>query len=542
LQGLCYVDTLVTLTIQPGTVIRGDNATLNSSLVIRRGGNLLAEGTACSPIVFTSSKAVGQRALGDWGGIIILGRAKHNLGTQNLIEGTLASELSNYHGGTDDDDTSGVLKYVRIEYGGFVFASNNEINGLTMGSVGRGTTIDYVQCSFINDDAFEWFGGTVNARHLVAYKCLDDDFDTDNGFSGTVQYALGIKDPTVADNPNAPVNSTSEGFESDNDNPGTNEARQPKTSAKFYNVTQIGAFRCGSNAAASGIVPTAPTFGFRRGARIRRNSDLKIYNSILMNNWRGLFIDGALALANTDQDSLRFRNNIIAGDFTTTWTGATYGGTKSLAAEDANTRTRLTNVIYGNDSINTCSLLADAWNANPALADFRPNTAGDGALATSNLQAVTDLTPSIDIDNNLFTPVQGLDFIVNLFENGGGSTSGTIEVVITKPLGWDITVPGLTLSGSNQSGTSGSSNVFGGTANFNGNFLFREDANNVYITSKPGVVLGVFGSSAIGLRATRKAGTSTGTNQNLVVTISTGSGGDQSDPNNNAVLGLSTSN
>lgn len=531
LQGVVYVDSTATLTIQPGTVIRGDNATANSSLLVQRGGKLIAEGTVCNPIVFTSNKAVGARAPGDWGGIIVLGRAKHNLGQQNLIEGLSAANPRNFHGGTDDNDNSGILKYVRIEYGGFVFAANNEINGLTLGSVGRGTEIDYVQTSFINDDAFEWFGGTVNAKHLVAYRCLDDDFDTDNGYSGTVQYALGIKDPAIADNPSV---STSEGWESDNDASGTNQALSPKTSGSFYNVTQIGAFRCASNADATGVQPSAN--GFRRGARIRRNSDLKIYNSILMNNWRGLFIDGALALANADQDSLVFRNNIIAGDFTSTWT-TPYNATKSLAAEDAGTRTRLLNSVYGNDSVNTCSLLTNAWNF--LAPDYRPNTGGAGGIITdpTNLLTATDLTPLVEIDGGLFTANQSTDFLVDVLENGGGASNGIIIIIISLPSGWNITVPGLTLTATNQSGTNGTSNVSAGTANANGSWNFRTDGASVIATSKAGVVLPKGGFTQIGFTATRKATTSNGTNQSIVVNVS--GGGDNSPVNNATVTGLS---
>ena len=275
LSGLVYVDTLVTLTIMPGTVIRGDETVANSSLVIRRGAKINAEGTVCNPIVFTSNRPVGSRGLADWGGVILLGRATDNQGTQVLIEGTSAADPSNYHGGTDDNDNSGIMKYVRIEFGGYVFAPNNEINGLTFGSVGAGTTIDYVQTSFINDDAFEWFGGSVNCKHLVAYRCLDDDFDTDYGFHGTVQYALGVRDPAISDNPAV---STSEGFESDNDPIGTNEGLTPKTSARFYNVTDIGAFRCASLTNGSGVTPSA--IGFRRGARPRRNTEIKIVSTV----------------------------------------------------------------------------------------------------------------------------------------------------------------------------------------------------------------------------------------------------------------------
>jgi hypothetical protein len=532
LQGLVYIDSLVTLTIEPGVIIRGDNNTANSSLIVRRGAKLMAEGTPCAPIVFTSSKAAGSRAVGDWGGVIMLGRAINNQGQNVLIEGLSAANSANYHGGTDNSDNSGVLKYVRIEYGGFVFSSNNEINGLTMGSVGSGTTIDYVQVSFTNDDAFEWFGGSVSARHLVAYRNLDDDFDTDFGWSGTVQYALAVRDPNIADNPAV---STSEGFESDNDPAGTNQAIQPKTNGSFYNVTHIGPFRCASNTAGTGVQPGVT--GFQRALRLRRNTDLKVFNSIFMNHWRGVHFDGALAQANVDQDSLRFRNNIIAGDFSSTWTAPYNSPNKSVAAFDAASRTRLFNTAYQNDSLNTCALLVNAWSFTNA--DYRPNVAGDGAIATdpTNLNAGTDLTPFGDIESNLFSASQSRDFIMYIAENGGGASSGVIELTIAKPSGWDITVPGITLSGTDQSGVNGTSNIFGPQPNNNGDWVFRQDANNVYATSKPGVVIPKSGSIAVGFTAVRKAGTSAGTNQNLSASVS--GGGDNSASNNGTTVGLS---
>ena len=532
LQGVVYVDSLVTLTIQPGTVIRGDFNTANSSLLVQRGGKLIAEGTACNPIVFTSNRAAGQRTQGDWGGVLLLGRAKHNLGTNILIEGLSAANPRNYHGGTDDNDNSGSMKYVRIEFPGFVFSPNNEINGLTFGSVGRGTSIEYIQVSFSNDDSFEWFGGAVNCKHLVAYRGLDDDFDTDNGFSGTVQYGLGVRDPAISDNPSV---STSEGFESDNEANGdvTNPGFYPKTSASFYNITQIGAFRCASNTSGTGVAPSA--IGFQRGARLRRNTDLKILNSILMNNWKGLRLDGVLAQGNVDQDSLLFRNNIIAGDFTSTW-AAPYGSpSKSVAAEDAATRTRLFNSNYGNDSINTCSLLTNAWDfINP---DYRPNIGGAGALVTdpTNLQAGTDLAPLVEIDGNLFSANETKEFLVDILENGGGVSSGIMTITIQKPSGWNITVPGITLTGTPQSGVNGTNG--GGTPYTNGSWNFYDDGVNVVAVSKAGVILPKGGFAQLGFLATRKGTTSAGTNQTLVVTVSGGS--DNSPGNNLAAQGFS---
>lgn len=541
LQGIVYVDSLVTLTIEPGTVIRGQfNTALgegtNASLLVQRGAKLIAEGTVCNPIVFTSDRPAGLRARQDWGGVLILGKARHNLGINNLIEGLSNASSRNFHGGTDDNDNSGVLKYVRIEYGGFIFSANNEINGLTMGSVGRGTEINYVQVSNNADDGFEWFGGSVNAKHLISYRNVDDDFDSDNGFSGTVQYGLIVRDPALADVSN------SEGLESDNSASGL-DGPLPKTSGKFYNVTQIGGFRCASNTNGTGVQPT--NANFRRGARLRRNTDLKVVNSIFIGNWRGLFLDGSLALGNVDQDSLLFRNNIMAGDFTSVWTGV-YAATPaenptgtSVIAENPATRTRFLNADYGNDSLNTCSLLTNVWgnvNSGTYNPDFRPNTAGAGAVVIdpTNLNSGADLGPIVEIDGSLFTANQATDFLVDVLENGAGSTNGAIVISIAKPSGWNITVPGLTLTATNQSGANTTSNTSGGTVNSNGNWNFRDDGTNVIATSKPGVIIPKSGFVQIGFIATRKGTTSAGTNQSLGVTVS--GGGDTTPANNGAIV------
>jgi hypothetical protein len=514
LQGLVYVDSLATLTIEPGTVIRGDETVANSSLVVQRGGKLIANGTPCNPIVFTSNKAAGARAKADWGGIILLGRAPHNLGTQNAIEGISQIPTPNlrvFHGGTLPADNSGTLKYVRIEYGGFVFAANNEINGLTMGSVGSGTTIDYVQASFINDDAFEWFGGTVNASHLVAYRCLDDDFDTDNGYSGLVQFGLSVKDPSISD---VVAISTSEGFESDNNAAGDNAL--PRTSASFYNITQVGAFRCSSNGGPL-VQPSAPAF--RRGARIRRRSGLKIYNSILMNNYIGLEIDANTLATNAQV----FQNNIIAMDTTVAWVSpylppatATFADGKARINFDVATNNYFNTAALTNARLNTpCDILANAWDfVNP---DYRPNsTAGSngGSLAG------TDLSTGYEVANPLFGVGGCSDLLLDIVENGIGNSNGTISIIIPLAgLGWDVTVPGLTLSATPQLGTNGSNGLGSYT---NSNWFFSLQGGNIIITSKVGYSIAVSDFAQLGLVACRKAGTPTGTNQNLSASLSGG--------------------
>jgi hypothetical protein len=519
LQGTVFVDSLVTLTIEPGTVILGDALSAVSALVVQRGAQIIANGTPCNPIVFTSSKAAGSRVRGDWGGVVIEGRAPNNLGTNVPIEGIGTTNPRGRHGGTIPNDNSGSFTYVRIEYAGYVIAANNEMNSLTLGSVGSGTSIHHVQTSFGLDDAFEWFGGTVNCAHLVSYRTLDDDFDTDNGYNGLVQFALAVKDPAVADDP---AQSTSEGFESDNN--GTSPfTLLPKTAAKFYNITQIGAFRCSGNSG-SIVQPTAN--GFRRGARLRRNTELQIHNSILMNNWRGLIMD-ADVLAN---GQAAFKNNVIAMDYAATYTGTTYTNA-AVAAENAATNTYLTNPANSNNVISTpCDVLVNAWSfTNP---DYRPNATGAGAAL-----AGADLTPGIQIETSLFTANQTAELVVDIFENNAGNSNGTITVTIPVPSGFTIAVPGITtLTSTPTSGTNGTATNLGAPYN-NGDWNFSLSGGFVTATSKPGISITLANASSLGFTIKRNSSTPSGTNSTLVATVS--GGADSTLDNNSANNSLS---
>lgn len=307
LKGYVYVTDGATLTIEPGTIIKGDKAT-KATLVITRGSKISAIGTVDKPIVFTSGVAAGARREGDWGGLILLGKAKHNKGDNNRIEGgltpTAGGDENKYirFGGTDDADNSGTLKYVRVEYAGIPFSVDNEINGITFGAVGSGTTVDYVQVYRSGDDAFEWFGGSVNAKHLIATGTWDDDFDTDNGFSGKIQFALAQRFPLVADQ------SGSNGFESDNDPNGTNDV--PQTSAIFSNVTVVGPL-ASANTKINGF--------FQHAAQIRRNSAISTFNSIFTGFPDGIYIDdttvatAGATTTNYTAGRLSFENNLIYG-------------------------------------------------------------------------------------------------------------------------------------------------------------------------------------------------------------------------------------
>lgn len=285
LKGWVYVGSGAELTIEPGTVIKGDKDT-KASLIVERGGKLYAQGTAASPIVFTSELAKGSRKPGDWGGIILCGKAKNNQ-TEMQIEGGPRTK----HGGDDNADNSGTLSYVRIEFAGYPFEKDKEINGLTLGSVGSGTQIDHVQVSYSNDDSYEWFGGDVNCKYLIAWKGWDDDFDTDNGFSGNVQFGLAVRDSKIADT------SQSNGFESDNCADGS--AVSPYTTATFSNITFVGPkydsdFQNTTDYITGGNYNPnngAALGKFQAAMHIRRNSRLNCVNSLAIGWPIGLILD-----------------------------------------------------------------------------------------------------------------------------------------------------------------------------------------------------------------------------------------------------------
>ncbi len=294
LNGWVYVKDGATLTIDAGTVIRGSKSN-KGALIIEKGATIMAEGTMDSPIVFTSNQDAGSRSYGDWGGVIILGKAMVNK-VDPIIEGGPTS----IYGGSDDDDNSGVFKYVRIEFPGIAFQPDKEINGLTLGAVGSATTLENIQVSYSGDDSYEWFGGAVNAKHLIAFRGWDDDFDTDYGYRGMVQYAVALRDPAIAD-----PGSGSNGFESDNDATGSTDV--PLTHAIFSNVSSFGPLS---------TPETNINSNFKRAMHLRRNTGLQIYNTISAGWPTGLFIDGTAAQANATNGDLKVMNVFLAGNKT----------------------------------------------------------------------------------------------------------------------------------------------------------------------------------------------------------------------------------
>lgn len=302
ISGKVYVTSGAKLTIEPGTIIQGEKAT-RGVLVITRGSQIIADGTKEKPIIFTSDDANPQR--GDWGGIVVLGYATTNSsynGQQGIgsVEGGVNNDEGlGIYGGTNDDDNSGTLRYVRIEYAGYAFLPDNELNGLTLASVGRNTIVDFVEVYKANDDAIECFGGTVNIRHAVLLSSLDDDFDSDNGYRGHVQFGIILRDSSIADI------SKSNGWESDNDANGS--SLTPQTAAVYSNITAIGPRATLSNIGNS---------LFNAGAQIRRNSSISIYNSIIMGYPTGILIDASKGTPtdnNIQSGNLQIQRTIVAG-------------------------------------------------------------------------------------------------------------------------------------------------------------------------------------------------------------------------------------
>lgn len=288
LKGWVYVDEGAKLRIPAGTIIKGDKQTM-AALIVEPGGYCEITGTKSEPVVFTSAQPAGQRKPGDWGGLIICGKARNNQNTMQIEGGP-----TTIHGGDNDSDNSGIYQYIRVEFAGYPFDTDKEINGITFGSVGSGTKIDHLQVSYSNDDSFEWFGGAVDCSYLVAYKGWDDEFDTDNGFSGTVQYCLSVRDPRIADT------SQSNGFESDNNASGAETS--PFTSATFKNVTFIGpkTAKNGDFVNTSDYITAGSMFPdngsklgrFQAAMQIRRSSKLNVENTLAVGYPIGLIIDG----------------------------------------------------------------------------------------------------------------------------------------------------------------------------------------------------------------------------------------------------------
>ena len=368
LKGYVYVNNGAILTIEPGTIIKSD-VSEKGALIVERGAKLIAEGTETEPIVFTSGKPSGERAPGDWGGIILLGNAPTNRPTSPapIIEGG----VNRPYGGTDAADNSGILKYVRIEFSGIAAEPGSEINGLTLGGVGSGTTLENIQVSFGADDAYEFFGGTVNAKNLIAFGTYDDDFDFDFGYTGNIQFGVSLRDkPSDTDQAN--------GIECDND--GTGSDASPRTNPHLSNFTFVGPYD---------TTGSSSNHGFSN--RWRRATQFHLNNSILLGHRKAGF---SMESAATVTDYLtagnsEFKNNIIA----------VY--TKPVNVDSAAAR-----AITSGYPANPMSSEDRSAMINEAIAIVKAKVEAEGNAILDSREAV-QLTDPFNFSNPNFLPLAG---------------------------------------------------------------------------------------------------------------------------------------
>lgn len=357
-------------------ITRTDIPLLVSALWVTRGAKLYATGTVDRPIIFTydgdqlngrwPTNAGGTPISGQWGGIVLMGRAVINSAVNvagngsnpiyEQFEGTSGPGPNSEHlfGGNDDNDNSGALRYVSIRFSGKEFQTARELNGLTMGGVGRGTSIEYVEVFGCSDDGFEWWGGTVNTKHLVAAFCEDDDFDTDQGYRGTNQFWFGIKPPWSG-------STDSRGFETDGDLYQTAvNTNAPVSQWYVHNVTLIG----------RGTSESATALG--RAWNARDEAAPNVINSIITDFNTGLLLDsdGLTYFTNTPPQANALNNiwNVV---------NTTSGANGAFLFTDTSRANTVQNPMLGGVSYtNNLGLNPRPQTGSPALSNVSPQGAG----------------------------------------------------------------------------------------------------------------------------------------------------------------------
>lgn len=292
LVGIVYVTNNAVLTIEPGTVIRGDDKTCGT-LVVTNGAKIMAEGLETDPIVFTSNKEIADRKPGDWGGIIILGKAPiNNIGGVHTLPFDL-EPLLNHYGGPDAEDNSGILKYVRIEYSGRKLSAAKELNGLSLAGVGRKTVLSNIQISFSNDDSFECYGGDLNMNNLISYRTTDDDFDFTQGAQININNSIAIRHPFSSDI------SGSRCFEVDSyDKIQNTDMSKKMTKINATNITLVNLEENNQ-----GLV--------RESVYVRENTFFNLSNSIVSGFSPFVLLEGNIGNGEVNLSKLSFKNIIV---------------------------------------------------------------------------------------------------------------------------------------------------------------------------------------------------------------------------------------
>ncbi|MGH7498422.1 MAG: hypothetical protein ACREL3_06175, partial [Gemmatimonadales bacterium] len=377
LSGYVKVQSGATLTVQPGTRIEGDTTTAGSSLWILRGAKIDAQGTADKPIVFTSARAPGNRKPGDWGGIIVIGNGIINrTGGPILTEGGAAGAAEDYSGGTDNNDNSGTLRYVRIEFAGYDISNGagQELNSLSNYAVGRGTTYEYIQTMSGLDDSFEYWGGAVDGRYLISYESGDDHFDWTEGYRGRNQFLIALQTQRLTPQSGAGVfSSDPRGFEGDGCDPAVSGCivvntpvgagtSTPYSMPVWANFTLIGTGQLGG----------FPTDG--NGAVLRRGTGGTLFNGIIAR-----FPGTGLDIRDAFSDSLRLRDSLNI--------------TNLILAENGPAATPTNYDADGADVLATCPAGADVETCR-RFAQAGKFTTSNHQVGTAAASLITSLNPT----------------------------------------------------------------------------------------------------------------------------------------------------
>lgn len=374
LDGLVFVNSGQTLTIEPGTLVKGKPGQEEdaSALIVARGGKIYAEGTAAKPIVFTAEAdnyegtSLTNDKRGLWGGLIVLGAAKLNSTPgETAIEGIPTTEPRGLYGGSNDTDNSGIIKYVSIRHGGTDIGEGNEINGLTLGGVGSGTTIEYVEVLANKDDGVEFFGGTVNTRYVLVSNCGDDSYDYDEGFRGKGQFWVAIQDPAAANR----------GGEHDG---GTNpEDGEPYAKPEIRNATFIGK-------------GTANALGEDDLIIFRDNAGGFYYNSIFVGFPKGINIE---ILGDGDSYSQCSYKQMVDGNLKIE-NNLFYGVADNSAAKLLYVKKESKSTISDATVATANSWVATYWTSANNVNDVDPGVSAASPVPTGNVSGAAQSTDS----------------------------------------------------------------------------------------------------------------------------------------------------
>jgi hypothetical protein len=332
IRGQVFVPNGVTVTIPAGTILLGEKSS-KGTLVVEKGGVLNCNGTAAAPVVMTSNQGVNERDKGDWGGLVILGRAFTNQNTSAddagspNVEGIDPPKRFGSNVRTNDGESSGTYRYLRVEYAGIELSPNNETNSITMGGLGSGTTMEYVQVSFGGDDGFEWFGGAVNGKYLISLSTWDDDFDGDFGWTGKVQFGLVVRNPFYADQ------SQSNAFEIDNGPNDTDTGADKLTTAIFSNISVYGPRDHASRSISANNI---------HNIDLRRRVAASIFNSVVTGFPTGLRFNQLSVQQNYDNGLGVLANNISVANTAYAASGTTVANVQAYWETPALSNSSLT--------------------------------------------------------------------------------------------------------------------------------------------------------------------------------------------------------